>query len=153
MHSHAYWINYFNSGHYFNSGCDVKLSLKFTLNHYWNNYFNSGRYFNSGCNIPLYNFTYWYMETSPLPAKGCKFDTGHPFTQSALRTRDNHTSCRTFGSETVTTCFNDLGLSRPRFEHPTFCSMINIIWSITIIQNLNIKIKLGITKFWQLRKC
>ena len=45
-----YWNNYFNSGHYFISGCDVKLSLKFILNHYWNNYFNSGRYFKSGCN-------------------------------------------------------------------------------------------------------
>ena len=45
-----YWNNYFNSGRYFISGCDVKLSLKFILNHYWNNYFNSGRYFNSGCN-------------------------------------------------------------------------------------------------------
>ena len=28
--------NYFNSGRYFNSDCDVKLSLKFILNHYWN---------------------------------------------------------------------------------------------------------------------
>ena len=45
-----YWNNYFNSGRYFKSGCDVKLSLKFILNHYWNNYFNSGRYFNGGCN-------------------------------------------------------------------------------------------------------
>ena len=45
-----YWNNYFNSGRYFNSGCDVKLCLKFILNLYWNNYFNSGRYFNSGCN-------------------------------------------------------------------------------------------------------
>ena len=45
-----YWNNYFNSGRYFISGCDVKLNLKFILNYYWNNYFNSGRYFNSGCN-------------------------------------------------------------------------------------------------------
>ena len=50
MHSQPYWNNYFNSGRYFKSGCDVKLSLKFILNHYWNNYFNSGRYFNGGCN-------------------------------------------------------------------------------------------------------
>ena len=53
MHSQPYWNNYFNSGRYFNSGCDVKLSLKFILNHYWNNYFNSGRYFNSGCDVML----------------------------------------------------------------------------------------------------
>ena len=45
-----YWNNYFNSGRYFNRGCDVKLSLKFILNHYWHNYFNNGRYFKSGCN-------------------------------------------------------------------------------------------------------
>ena len=49
-----YWNNYFNSGRYFISGCDVKLSLTFILNHYWNNYFNSGRYFNSGCNNAHY---------------------------------------------------------------------------------------------------
>ena len=50
MHSQSYWNNYFNSDRYFNSGCDVKLILKFNLNHYWNNYFKSDRYFNSGCN-------------------------------------------------------------------------------------------------------
>ena len=32
-----------------------------------------------------------------------------------------HTYCRAFGSGYVTICFNDLGLSRPGFEHPTFC--------------------------------
>ena len=45
-----YWNNDHYWNNYFNSGCDVKLSLKFILNHYWNNYFNSGRNFNSGCN-------------------------------------------------------------------------------------------------------
>ena len=50
MHSQPYWNNYFNSGRFFISGCDVMFSLKCILNHYWNNYFNSGRYFNSGCN-------------------------------------------------------------------------------------------------------
>ena len=54
-----YWNIYFNSGRYFISGCDVKLSLKCIINHYWNNYFNSGRYFNSGCN----NYYYiWYTK-------------------------------------------------------------------------------------------
>ena len=43
-------LNVISLCRYFISGCDVKLSLKFILNHYWNNYFNSGRYFNSGCN-------------------------------------------------------------------------------------------------------
>ena len=33
-------------------------------------------------------------------------------------TRDIHTYCRAFGSRTVTTCFNDLGLSLLGFEHP-----------------------------------
>ena len=47
------WASCFNSGHYFISGCHVKLSLKFILNHYWINYFNSGRYFKSGCNTAL----------------------------------------------------------------------------------------------------
>ena len=72
MHSQPYWNNYFNSGRYFNSGWDVKLSLKFILNHYWNNYFNSGRYFNSGCNMAVYFYDdvliffkagtlYWYL--------------------------------------------------------------------------------------------
>ena len=53
MHFQPFWNNYFNRGRYFNSGCDVKLSLKFILNHFWNNNFNSGRYFNSGCNISV----------------------------------------------------------------------------------------------------
>ena len=31
-----------------------------------------------------------------------------------------HTSCQVFGSGTVSTCCNGLGLSRPGFEHPAF---------------------------------
>ena len=31
-----------------------------------------------------------------------------------------HTYCRAFGSGAVTTCFYEQGLSRLRFEHPTF---------------------------------
>ena len=60
-----YWNNYFNTGRYFNSGCDVKLSLKFILNHYWNNYFNSGRYFNSGCNTALMAIEQWEIFNEP----------------------------------------------------------------------------------------
>ena len=30
--------------------------------------------------------------------------------------RDIRTCCRAFGSGAITTCFNDLGLSRPRIE-------------------------------------
>ena len=61
---------------YFNSGCNVKLNLKFILNHYWNNYFNSGRYFNSGCNNALndewllssntYRLSCWHPENNLL---------------------------------------------------------------------------------------
>ena len=35
-------------------------------------------------------------------------------------TRDTHIYCREFGSEAVTTCFYDVVLSRPGFEHQTF---------------------------------
>ena len=34
--------------------------------------------------------------------------------------RDTHTYCSAFSSGVVTTCFYALGLSRLRFEHPTF---------------------------------
>ena len=37
------------------------------------------------------------------------------------RTRGTYTCCQTLSSEAVTTCSNDLSLSRPRFQHPTFC--------------------------------
>ena len=93
MHSQAYWINYFNSGRYFNSGCDVKLSLKFILNHYWNNYFNSGRYFISGCDVKLsLKFTlnhYWnnYFNSDRYFNSGCN-----------KASSDNWVSCnQTFG--------------------------------------------------------
>ena len=39
---------------------------------------------------------------------------------SFTRSRVTHTYCRAFGSGAVTTVFSDLGLSRLRFEHPTF---------------------------------
>ena len=35
-------------------------------------------------------------------------------------THDTHTYCRVISSGTVTMCFYDLGLSRVRFEYPTF---------------------------------
>ena len=47
-------------------------------------------------------------------------DTGHPFLRSSPRTRTIHTCCRAFGSGTVTTCYNEFGLSWPGFEHPNF---------------------------------
>ena len=44
-------------------------------------------------------------------------DMENPFKQrSSLRTRDNHTCCRAFGSGTVTTCINDTDLSRSSIE-------------------------------------
>ena len=49
--------------------------------------------------------------------------TGHPFIilWTSPRNCDTHTCCRAFGSGAVTTCFNDLVLSRTRFEHSIFC--------------------------------
>ena len=44
---------------------------------------------------------------------------GHPFIM-ASPTRDTQNTCRAFGSGALTTCFNDLGLSRNGFEHPNF---------------------------------
>ena len=40
---------------------------------------------------------------------------------SCPRTRDTHTYWRAFSSGAVTTCFNNLGLSRLGLKHPTFC--------------------------------
>ena len=84
-----------------------------------------------------------HMETSPLQVKGCKFwpmldihshwvvrvlQRATPTTTctqdirlywSSPRTRDTHTYYRAFSSGAVTTSFNDLGLSRLGFEHPT----------------------------------
>ena len=51
------------------------------------------------------------------------FKRGKPFMTQDIRlywsspgTRDNYTYCRAFGSGTVTTCCNDLRLSRLKFE-------------------------------------
>ena len=75
-----------------------------------------------------------HMETSPLPVKGCKFwpilgthghwavtchtysDTGLQFIMVISDECDTRTCCRAFGSGVVTTCFYDLGLSRPGIE-------------------------------------
>ena len=45
-------------------------------------------------------------------------DTGYHFIM--VISRNIHTYCRAFGNGAVPTCFNDLGLSRLGFEHPTF---------------------------------
>ena len=37
---------------------------------------------------------------------------------SSPRTRDTHTCCQGLGSGAITTCFNDVGLSRPGIEPP-----------------------------------
>ena len=75
------------------------------------------------------------IETSSLPVKGCKFwplssegylacdaycDTGHPFIKVVFLGHDTHSCCRAFSSGTVTTCFNNLGLSPLGIEHLTF---------------------------------
>ena len=69
-------------------------------------------------------------------------DTGHPFLRSSPRTRDIHTYCRAFGSGTVTTCVNDLGLSRPGFEHPTFRMRgeRSTDWATVVIEGINCKV-------------
>ena len=82
-----------------------------------------------------------HIETLPLPAKGFKFwpnigtiavEQWRFFSMphllrhetsvywSSPRTRDTHISCRVFGSDVVTTCFNSLGPSQMEFEHQTF---------------------------------
>ena len=43
----------------------------------------------------------------------------HPF-RMVISEDPWHTYCRAFGSEALTTCFHDLGLSRLGFENPTF---------------------------------
>ena len=45
---------------------------------------------------------------------------GVPYPATPTVTRDTYTYCQAFGSETVTTCLNELDLSRLEFEHPTF---------------------------------
>ena len=85
------------------------------------------------------------LETSPLPVKGCKlwhydynstlaieqwwrgFKRASPTVSryirlkwSSLRNHDIYTCCWAFSSGAVTTCYNDIGLSRPGFEHTTF---------------------------------
>ena len=47
-------------------------------------------------------------------------DTGHPFIVVISGNHEAQTHSRAFGSVADTTCFNDLGLSRLRFEHPAF---------------------------------
>ena len=96
-----YWNNYYNSGRYFNSGCDVKLSLKFILNPYWNNYLNSGRYFNSGCDVKL------SLKFIVNPYWNNYFNSGRYF----------NSGCNT---ELSLPIFFDLELSRLWFVHPAF---------------------------------
>ena len=47
-------------------------------------------------------------------------DAGHAFIIVISEDRDTDIYCLAFGSGAVTICFNDLGLSRLGFEHPTF---------------------------------
>ena len=59
---------------------------------------------------------------------------------SSPKTRDIHTYCRVFGSEAVTICLNDLGMSRLGFEHPTFrlrYQRSNPLRHDAIVNNLN----------------
>ena len=47
-------------------------------------------------------------------------DTMHPVLMVISEDCDTHTYCRAICDGTVTTCFNDLGLSRLGFQHQTF---------------------------------
>ena len=64
------------------------------------------------------------METNSWPERvlACHIycDTAHPFIWKSPMTNDTHTCCLAFSNGVVTTCFNNLGLLRPRVEHQTF---------------------------------
>ena len=57
----------------------------------------------------------------------CNTYCGQPFIWSSLWVRDTHTCCRAFSSKAVTTCFNDLGMSRPGIEPRSSASKTNVL--------------------------
>ena len=75
------------------------------------------------------------------------FNTRHLFISSSRKTRDNHTYCRAFGSGLVTTCFNDLSLSRSGIEsRPPACEAN----ALTLIRQLyNIILMIWLRKYLQ----
>ena len=73
-----------------------------------------------GLQILTYARHSWQLSSEGSLACHTYCDTGHPFIWSSPRIRDTHTYCRVFGSRAVTTCFNDLCMSRLGFKNPTF---------------------------------
>ena len=67
---------------------------------------------------------FWGNEIRPtyVEQKDLKISTHNqnPQLWSSPRTRETYCYSWAFSSRAVTTCFNDLGLSRLRFEYPTF---------------------------------
>ena len=67
-------------------------------------------------NFDLLVYGHWWPFSMPhLLWHGTSIYNGH------LGGHMTHTQCQAFPKGTLTTCFNDIGLSRLGFEHPTFC--------------------------------
>ena len=87
------------------------------------NFHSSGNATITGDGLQILTYTRHIWQLNCEGSLTCHIycDTGHTFIYTlAPRIRDNHTYCRAFGSGAVSTCFNDLGLLRPEFEHSTF---------------------------------
>ena len=70
-------------------------------------------------NFDLYSLP-WPLSSEGSLACQIYCDTEHPLTMVISEDPwHTHTCCQAFGSGAVTTCFNDLGLLRLGFEHPT----------------------------------
>ena len=52
----------------------------------------------------------------------------HTYNNTGEMCHETHTCCWTFDRGTITTCFNDSGLSRPGFEHLTSYSWVIRLW-------------------------
>ena len=70
-----------------------------------------------GLQILTYRYTWhlWQFSVPHLLWHRTSIYNGH------LGGHMTHTQCQAFRKGTLTTCFNDIGLSRLGFEHPTFC--------------------------------
>ena len=109
----------------------IKYYIKTFINEY-NEYFSShSRDFHSYGDVNItgegMQFLTYVRHLLPLGSEGSLArhnfcDTGHLLimVRSSPRTRETHTYCRACCSGAVTTCFNDIGLLRLGFEHPTF---------------------------------
>ena len=78
---------------------------------------NFGDVTTAGEVLQILTFQQWNSESSFT--KTTSVTRANPLYSLSSRTQDTHTFCRMFGSEAVTVCFYDWGLSRLRFKHPT----------------------------------